>query len=179
MANYQKDVIVKKWTPKILLHSLKHAFPGWIGISNSQLTLNDVPFSCLKVVKKSIGAYGVAGCDFNFANPANITAQNIDLGAIVPAHARVLEVRIKNKITFTGGVSLALTAGNASAGAQFLASVQCYTMDTIVGTLLALLWTVLPTNVASNVWIGGVPGANWSLITGGTIEVNVVYLETV
>lgn len=179
MSNYQKDLIIKKYSPRLLLHSFKYNFLAWLGVVGNQLSLNDVAFSCVKTVKKTIGAYGLTCCDFNFANPANMTAQNIDLGAIIPANARVLEVRIVNKATFTGGVSLAVTAGNVSAGAQFLASVQAFTLNTVVGTLLALLWTVLPVNTASNVFIGATPGANWSLITDGKLEVNVTYIETI
>jgi len=172
---------LKGYLPQIKLWS--DLYSKWLTLTQfgSQIKLSDgttdVMFSNLKCVKKTIGAYGVAGCDFNFTNPANTTAQNIDLGSIIPADARVLEVRVKNKATFTGGTTLAITAGNASAGAQFMASVQCYTLDVIVWTLLALLWAVAPANAATKVWIGATPGANWSGITAGKLEVNVFYLE--
>lgn len=176
---WSSPIKLKGFNPLILLWNLAESFQGWIGIKNGQVALNGVPFSAVKTVKKTIGAPGIADCDFNFTSAANTTAQNIDLGSIIPAFARVLEVRVKAANTFTGGTSLAITAGNASAGAQFLASVQCYSANTIVGTLLALLWTVLPTNAASKVWIGATPGANWSLMTGGKLEVNVTYIEQI
>jgi hypothetical protein len=174
-----QNIKLKRWDPQILFRSLKHSVTAILGVGATQLEHNGVPFSNVKTVKKTIGAPGITGCDFNFTSAANVTAQNIDLGSIVPANARVLEVRIRNVATFTGLTSLAITAGNASAGAQFLASVQCYTLNTIVGTLLALLWTVVPTNAASKVWIGATPGANWSLATAGKLEVNVIYIEIV
>jgi len=187
MPIIDRDLQIKKWDPRILLHSGRFSFRGWLGIKHKAVALSDgldneaVPFSCLRTVKRTIGAYGVAGCDFNFANPVNMTAQNIDLGAIIPANARALEVRVRNVATFTGLVSLAITAGNASAGAQFLASIQCFTLDVIVGTLLAILWTVVPSNAAAHVWIGATPGANWSLDTTnvGKLEVNVTYIEQI
>lgn len=173
-----QDWKIKMYNPGLLLHNTKDAFKGWLRTKGSQLLLNDIAFSTVKTVKKTIGAPGVAGCDFNWTSAANTSAQNIDLGSIIPAFARVLEVRIKVTATHTGGVSLAVTAGNASAGAQFLASVQAFTLDVVVGTLVALLWTVAPTNAASKVWIGGTPGANWSLMTVGQLEVHVTYIET-
>jgi hypothetical protein len=179
MANTGKDLIVVKWNPRILLRNLKDALSHFIGTSGPQLTHNTVPFSNVKTAKKTIGVLGKTGCDFNFTAPANTTAQNIQLTGIVPANARVLEVRIRNTESPLGLVSMALTAGNASAGAQFLASVQCFTLAAIAGTLLALLWTVAPVATASDVWIGATPGANWSLDTTnvGKWEVNVTYIE--
>jgi hypothetical protein len=174
-----RDFKVKKWDPKLLLQSLKFAVLHYLGASATQITHNGVACTNLKTAVKTIGVYGKAGCDFNFTNPANMTAQNIDLGSIVPAHARVLEVKVICNETPTGLVSMALTAGNVSAGAQFMASIQCYTLNTVVATLLALLWTVIPTNAASKVWIGATPGANWSLDTTnvGKWTVYVTYLE--
>lgn len=177
MANTGKDLIVVKYTPKILLRNLKDLLSHYLGTSGPQLTHNSVPFSNVKTVKKTIGAPGVAGCDFNWTSAANTTAQNLDLGSIIPAFARVLEVRARVIATHTGGVSLAITAGNASTGEQFLASVQAFTLNVVVGTLLALLWTVAPTNAASKVFIGAVPGANWSLMTVGKMEVSITYIE--
>lgn len=170
---------LKGYLPQFKIYSERDG--SWLTFNQrgTQLDLNDTSITNLKTVKKTIGVYGKAGCDFNFTNPANTTAQPIDLGSIIPAYARVLEVRVRCVEEATGLVSMALTAGNASGGAQFMASVQCFANNTIVGTLLALLWTVLPTNAASKVWIGGTPGANWSLDTTnvGKWEVNVTYLE--
>jgi len=170
MPIWDRDLEVVKWTPKFILRSLKFAVRHYVGASATQLTHypqggTERQFSNVKCVKKTIGVYGKAGCDFNFTNPVNTTAQNIDLGSIVPAFARVLETRVVCDESPTGLVSMALTAGNASAGAQFMASVQCFTLSTVVATLVALLWTVAPTNAASKVWIGATPGANWSLDT--------------
>lgn len=70
-----------------------------IGVDATQLTHQGVPFSNVKTVKKVIGGVGVAGCDFNFATAANANEQVIDLGSIIPALARVLDVK-----TFTSEV---------------------------------------------------------------------------
>lgn len=179
MPIWDRDLQLNKWDPRILFRSGRYSFIGWLGVMYNALTLNGVPFTNIRTVKKTIGVYGKAGCDFNFTAPANVTAQNIDLGSIIPAYARVLEVKVVSEETPTGLVSLALTAGNASAGAQFMASVQCFTATVVAATLLALLWTVLPTAAASKIWIGATPGANWSLDTTsvGKWSVYVTYID--
>lgn len=79
---------------------MKDAFLGWLRTNGSQLTLNDVAFSNVKTLKYSIGAYGVAGCDDNFVLAENVTEQPFDLGAVVPALARVLDVKTHTSAAF-------------------------------------------------------------------------------
>jgi hypothetical protein len=76
-------------------------------VGATQLTLNDKPslvgakaFTNVKTLKLLLGAVGVAGCDFNFATGDNITEQPIDLGAIVPALARVLDIKTHTEVAF-------------------------------------------------------------------------------
>ena len=110
------DLKIKKWDPKILFRSLRHGFSAWLGVtesSSTQLTLNDVPFSNVKTVKKTIGAPGVADCDFNFASADNITEQVIDLGAIIPAFARILDAKTVTSVMF--GAHVIHTASRAVA----------------------------------------------------------------
>lgn len=95
-----QDIKIKKWDPKILLRSLRHEFSAWLGVGANQLQLNGTDFSNIKTKKLSIGAVGLAGCDFNFATAANANQQVIDLGAIVPAFARVLDVKTVTREAF-------------------------------------------------------------------------------
>jgi len=100
MAQQGWNVKVKSFSPKILLWSLNESFRAWMSVRYSQFALNDVVFSNIKTVKKTIGGVGVADCDFNFATAANASEQNIDLGAIIPAFARVLDVKTVTKEAF-------------------------------------------------------------------------------
>ena len=84
---------IKMYNPRLLLHSVQHAFLAWIGVTRQQLTLNDVAFSNVKTKRFIIGGVGVEDCDFNFETAANVTEQVINLGAIIPALARVLDVK--------------------------------------------------------------------------------------
>lgn len=179
MAQQGWDVKVKKFSPKILLNSLKDNFRAWIGVSGTQLTLNDIAFSTVKTVKKTIGGVGVAGCDFNFATAANQSEQVIDLGAIIPANARVLDVRTITNAVFTGAVSLVADLGNASGGAQFVGSATIYAANAINAMAAATDMAVAPVAAASKVFLNATPGANWSLVTAGKVTVLVTYIEPV
>lgn len=100
MAQQGWNVKIKSFNPRILLHSLNESFRAWMSVRYSQFALNDVVFSNIKTVKKTIGGVGVAGCDFNFATAANANQQNLDLGAIIPAFARVLDIKTVTKEAF-------------------------------------------------------------------------------
>lgn len=130
--------------------------------------------SSLKVVKKTIGGVGVAGCDFNFATAANETPQNIDLGAIIPAYGKVVSVITKTTAAFTGAVTLQAIIGNASSGNQYVTTGSIFaTTDAIDGGATPL--GVAVSVSAGHVWLQGTPGANWSLVTAGKVAVYILY----
>ena len=95
-----QDIKLKKWDPKILFRSLRHSVTAILGVGATQLEHNGVGFSNVKTVKKTIGGVGVADCDFNFATAANVTEQVIDLGAIIPAFARILDAKTVTPAVF-------------------------------------------------------------------------------
>jgi hypothetical protein len=191
MPIVDRDYQIKKWDPRILLHSGRWGLLGWIGVGKTQLTLGTVPntsaldtgiaaFSNLKTKKIKVGYPGsvAAGlADFQWTSATNQTAQNIDLGSIIPGKASVMMVKIHTEATHTGAVSLALLAGNVSAGNQFLATGANFTADDIRQTAQATIFNVAPVAAASKVWLNGTPGANWSLMTAGIVAVYVTYLE--
>lgn len=186
-----RDFQIRKFDPRILLYSIRWGLLAWIGVGKTQLTMETTPivsqngtliaaFSNLKTKKILIGypgsvALGLA--DFQWTSAANTTAQNLDLGAIIPALASPLIVKLHTEATHTGGVSLAITAGNASTGSQFVATGANMTAGAIRQTAHADIGGVAPVVAASNVFIGGTPGANWSLMTAGILAVYVTYLE--
>jgi len=174
-----KDYINRHANPRMLLHNLADGFKAWIGTKREQLTLNGAAFSNVKTVKITIGAPGKSGYDFNWTSAANVTAQHKDLGTIIPALARVLDVKAVTEEVHTGAVSLAVTVGNASAGAQFVASTALYALNSIASLAHTAGFNNAPVIAASKIWVGGTPGANWSLMTAGKISVYVTYIETV
>jgi len=133
----------------------------------------------IKTQKFTIGAVGVAGCDFNFATAANTTQQVIDLGAIIPAKSRVRDVVWVTDVAFAGTSITAFTveAGNASSGAQFWADADLIAENAIGQTAVGAGFT--PTAIviaASHVYISGAPtGGNFAALLAGKASVYVTY----
>jgi len=86
--------------PKLFLKSRFYGTEQELGVNALQFTHGGVPFSNVKTVKLTIGGVGVAGCDKNFATAANTSEQVIDMGSIVPALARVLDVKSHTPVAF-------------------------------------------------------------------------------
>lgn len=152
-------------------------------MKDNTLRLNYAPVSgqqfneanVLKCIYRTIGAPGVADCDYNFASAANTTEQPIDLGACVPALARVTDVIITTEETFTGATSLGVTCGNATGGTQYFTTANLVTADAINSIATGAQNKVAPSASAAHVWVNATPGANWSLVTAGKLGVYVYY----
>ena len=146
-------------------------------------SVND-PIVSVRTIKKTIGTPGDTGVDFTWTANANADAQNLDLGAIVPAKARVIAVEIvcTETVTSSGGaVDITMRAGNASAGEQFIVSLSCDDINEVVGIINAALPAAVIMNwsAATNIWIGGDPDQNWDTLTAGKWSVHVTYIQNV
>jgi len=141
----------------------------------------DANFAALSIksIKKTIGAVGVAGCDFNFVTAANTTQQVIDLGAIVPAKSRVRDVVFVTDVAWAGTSITAFTveAGNSSSGAQFFADTDLIAANAIGQTAVGAGYTPVAIVIgASHVYIGAAPtGGNWAALLAGKASVYVTY----
>lgn len=135
-----------------------------------------VNFSTIPTVTKIIGGVGVTGCDFNFATAANVTEQVINLGAIVPAGARILNVSTYTTEVFTGATSLVAETGSASSGAQFIASATIYAANAVTATAAGGVFIAAPLSTATTIYVSATPGANWSGVTAGKMTVYVTYI---
>jgi hypothetical protein len=172
------DLKIKKYDPKILFHTVRHAILYWLGVSATQLTLNDVAFSNVKTVKKTIGGVGVTGCDFNFVTAANTNEQVIDLGAIIPALARILDVKTHTPVGFaSGSTTLVAETGISSSGNELIASATVMAKDAITAAAHAEALNNAPSASAAHVYVSATPGANWSAVTTGKIDVYITYIE--
>jgi len=134
-------------------------------------------YKSVQTVKKTIGGVGVAACDFNFATAGDTAEQVIDLGAIVPARARVIDVYLITDTIFTGATSLVADVGNASGGAQFIASATIYAANAVLAQAVGGAFTVAPAVAASNVFVNATPGANWSNVTAGKVSCYVTFIN--
>ena len=177
MSLNDKDLKIKKNYPKLILHSGRN-FIASLGLGPRQLEQNDVACSNLKTVKVLIGGIGVTGCNFNFVTAGNQTEQKIDLGSIIPALARVMDIKIHTEVGFhSNTTTLVATVGNQSAGHEFVGSATILALNAINSMAANHFMTVAPSAVASKVWVNATPGANWSTATLGRIAVYITYLE--
>ena len=132
----------------------------------------------VKTVVKTIGAYGVAGCDFNLPNAANQTPAVFTLG-VLPSKAHLLQCQLHTGATFTGGVSMAVDIGSSSGGNEYISAAAMLTAAAIVSTAHAAIGGVAPIVAAGTVYAEFTPGANFSLVTAGKITISYTYLDLV
>ena len=147
--------------------------------STTSPTVGALPIR-IRTVSKTIGHVGHVGADFAWTTGANHTAQNLDLGAIVPAKARVIAIEIVCTETLIGNTDMTLGAGNASAGAQFIVAASCNTANEVRGIIDATLpaAVVMDYAAATKVWIIGDPSdATWADQSAGLWTVYVTYLD--
>lgn len=129
-------------------------------------------------VKKTFGWHGASGMDFTLPDTAVTTAYNLDLGAIVPANARILDAKIicNEASAGTGHTTLVAGIGNASAGTQIGASATIFALNSIAGDMACINTPIACNASASKVWITDItPSANWDTQTAGEWSVYVTY----
>ena len=146
-------------------------------------TTIDVDWKTTHTVKKTIGRHGATGTDFKWAGDAGHAAQNLDLGAIIPAKARVVAIEIVCTEVLGGVTDITLAAGNTSGGSQFITALSCNAVNEVVDVYEATgldLTNTVKMNWASatNIWISGDPSDNnWSDMTTGKWSVYVTYVK--
>ena len=131
------------------------------------------------VRKKTIGWDGATGTDFKFAGNANHTAQNIDLGHMIPTRARIVGIEIECTEAAVGVTDITFRAGNASAGEQFIASSSCDELTEIVGIIDATKPAAVGMNVGgeTHIFIGADPtDATWGDMTAGKWTIYITYI---
>lgn len=129
-----------------------------------------------KTVSFTIGGVGVASCDFNFVTAADMVEQVVDLGAVIPALARIIDIFVVTNNTFTGAVSLGIEVGTTTGDDDLLATADLVTANAINQTpTYPMDFDILTT--AQHVFVSGTPGANWSLNTAGKLTIYISYLD--
>ncbi len=150
---------------------------GDVTIVNDIVQSADVMYAG-KCVIKTIGIAG-SGLQFNFASVANVTEQNLDIGALIPARAKVTAVYLECDETVTDGApqSMGIDVGITS-GTDALLSTANTDSDGDTNTTAAAGSPVLAATVAArNVFINATPGVNWSTLTGGEWSIIVEYSD--
>lgn len=148
------------------------------GVNSGRVSeLRDILALGMKTVKFTIGGVGVSGCDFNVTSAENTTAQPIDLGAIIPSLARVVDIFTYTNSVWTGAVTLLATVGSASGGNQYITSSIIYATGVVLAEAAAGAFITAPVAAAGHVWVGLTPGANWNLVTAGKTTIYITYID--
>ena len=132
----------------------------------------------IKTRTVTIGHVGDATADHQWTTGAGHAAQNLDLTAIVPAFARVIDVTVICTESVVGQSNVLLTVGSASAGNQFIAQTDCDTINESISTAAGGASFNAIDNAASKVWVGADPDdGNWTDQSAGIWSVMVTYID--
>jgi hypothetical protein len=133
----------------------------------------------LRVVKKTIGNVGVTGCDFNFVTAANHTEQCIDLGEIIPAKARLVDIFVHTDAAFTNLGALVTDVGFTTGSGALIVAADITALAAILQPAVGAAFTwVAIIATAQHIWINADPANNWNSATPvGKMSVYVTYVD--
>jgi hypothetical protein len=138
--------------------------------------VNGLPTSRLKVIKKTIGAIGVKGCDFNFATSSGHSEQVIDICSL-PKKAFIQTVWTFTKVAFATVSNFVAEIGTTSSGAQLVSSATIKAAEAVTSTQYTIPLEVDPVNSVVHIYVSADPDGAWSGITSGIMEVYVAYID--
>ena len=119
-----------------------------------------------------------ASTDYTFDADGDHTAQNEDLGIVIPGYARILDVTVICTETVAANSNVNVTVGTASAGNQFIAQADCDAENATIGVAAGAGSIVTVTSSAQHVWFQGDPDdSTWLLMTAGEWLVLITYLD--
>ena len=120
----------------------------------------------------------------DFVANADKVEQGIQLGgaAIIPALGRVQDIVVHCSVNWTGSAGnetgLGTEIGNASGGAQYIASANVDDVDDISYIAAAGTPVLAPSVAATSVYISCTPTINdWDELTAGTTDVYVTFTD--
>ena len=132
------------------------------GISEYVKTdLDLTKYKSVVTVKKTIGNRTVTGVDFNFVTGANKTEQIIDLGAIIPAYARILDIIVVTNAAFTNLGALSTDIGTTSGGGELIAAANNTALNALLQPAVGAGFTLVAiSGTAGHVYVNVTPTNN-------------------
>lgn len=120
----------------------------------------------------TVGLFGVAGCDYNFASAANTTEQSIQLGAttIIPALASVTSIIGTCSVAMVGGTATA-DIGITSGSDEYFAAVPLSSLNETWSSSAS----VVASGVATSIYFSITPSANWNTLSLCKWQIKVYY----
>ena len=133
--------------------------------------------SIIRTVAVTIGHPG-ASTDYTFDADDNHTAQNEDLGVIIPPYARILDVTVICTEIVAPNSNCLATLGLTSGSNDFIAEADSDTADATIGAAAGGGSFVAVSSSAQHAWFKGDPDdSTWLLMTAGEWLVTVTYLD--
>jgi len=165
------------------INLLDYVVGSWISIRFIKKSYTDIASLDLsrriKTVKKTIGNVGVTGCDYNFTSAANKTEQCINLGAIIPAKARLIDVFVFTDAAFTNLGALTSDVGLTTGTNGLITAADNTALNAILQPAVGAAFTLIAISAsAQNVWVNVVPANNWNSATPvGKMSVYITYID--
>ena len=132
----------------------------------------------VQTVKITVGNVGVAGCDFNFASAANHAEQSINLGELLPAKARLVDVMIYTDAAFTNLGALTTDLGLASGTGNLIGAGNNTAIDAIMAAVNGGAFISTPNAAAQSIWLNVDPANNWdSENPAGRMSIYVTFIN--
>lgn len=132
----------------------------------------------VRTVKVRVGNVGVGSCDFNFASAADHAEQSIDLGAILPAKCRILDVMVYTDAAFTNLGALSTDVGLTTGAGDLIGAGNNTAIDAILATANAGAFIATPNKDAQHVWLNVDPANNWdSANPVGRMSVYITFID--
>jgi hypothetical protein len=138
--------------------------------------------SGLRTIKKTIGAFGVAGCDAVFTNVANTTPQVFDLGEVIPAGSAILLAGYVVKVPFVGTTGLLFVAGTTSISSSDLiyaggAGYDLITEDVGGDNAISAVPFAVVNSAHTHVFVTFTPTDNFSGISNGIVAIYITIMD--
>lgn len=135
-------------------------------------------YKSLRTVRYRVGNVGVASSEFNFASAANANEQSIDLGSILPAKCRLMDVMVYTDAAFTNLGALTTDVGLTTGTDGLIVAANNTALDAIMATANAGAFIATPNAAAQNVWLNVKPTNNWdSANPVGRMSVYVSFID--
>lgn len=152
---------------------------GDVGITAGDIVFaTDVSLQYRTIVKTVDLDDDLSTDDFQFNDDAtNSNAQNIDLGALIPAYAEIVSAQVRCFETVGAG-TFQIKLGTASGGTEILTQATVDAADEIKATGAFDAPEIGAVNSAVNIWFEGDPSGNWSAAgSAGRWIIIVTYLD--
>lgn len=115
----------------------------------------------VRTIKKTIGNIGVTA-DFNFVTADDTAEQCIDLGAVLPAKCRLMDILLFTDAAFTNLGALTTDVGQSSGTDGYIAAANNTAINAIMATANAGAFINTPSASAQHVFVNVTPTNKWN-----------------